>query len=640
MAFVAQPTPHSSSIHSRVSSPTSERSQGPRWFSWLFLFCLLVGILTRIFLVLHTSPVIAGDEAVTGIQAENILRGDHPIYYYGQSYMGSLEAYIIALFFAIAGPSVLILRIALTCISLVLVPLTWGFACALADEANLAGRGRTCFVAIATLVAALPPLYDMVLELRSFGGYVEAMIIMLWLLWASLRLIQRWRVCASGRELALRWSGIGFLIGLGLWIDPLTIYGIIAAGLWIGCFVFLELIRPRRVQKSRLDLLRELCLMCAGIPAALVGLAPAIYYGATNSWSNFVYMFNNGGSVHEHRLQTFLQVEKLYGRCIAPRVIGGTLSTEPFVTQYHPAILTPGFVLNSLCIALAGMAILLALFWQKALVQQLARLTLLPLLFGFCLTAIYGLASISTASIYAGCGPWDLTGRYVAPLAIVLPFFLAAVVALLWDSRWDRLPRFFTAGKKSTDNDNSLNRNGHSRDFHGSQTKIRVITRGLLLIILLFYFSTQFSAYMFSSTHNTFQTSGCIPAPDDHSAIINYMKSEHLQYAFTTGWIGDPLTLKTNQSIIATEPQSRLPGFRDTVLHARHYGLIVFAHHNDVHPALLQALDQQHYRYHMKRFETVPGWDVMVVNPLDRNVPLDDPTLQPILQPLYDGCSA
>jgi hypothetical protein len=33
----------------------------------------------------------------------------------------------------------------------------------------------------------LPPLYDAVLELRSYGGYTEAMIVMLWLLWATLR---------------------------------------------------------------------------------------------------------------------------------------------------------------------------------------------------------------------------------------------------------------------------------------------------------------------------------------------------------------------------------------------------------------------------------------------------------------------
>src|ERR1700730_4676370 len=63
--------------------------------------CLLIGIAVRLFLILHADPTLAGDEAMTGIQAENILHGLRPIYYYNQPYMGSLEAYILALFFAI-----------------------------------------------------------------------------------------------------------------------------------------------------------------------------------------------------------------------------------------------------------------------------------------------------------------------------------------------------------------------------------------------------------------------------------------------------------------------------------------------------------------------------------------------------------
>src|SRR5690348_7003412 len=86
-----------------------------------FWICLLIGILVRLLFVLHTLPTLAGDEANPGLQAENILRGQHFIYYYDQTYVGSLEAYILALFFAIAGPSALVLRIGMLCISLVLV---------------------------------------------------------------------------------------------------------------------------------------------------------------------------------------------------------------------------------------------------------------------------------------------------------------------------------------------------------------------------------------------------------------------------------------------------------------------------------------------------------------------------------------
>lgn len=266
--YSSQPLPHATKFRfdwqSFILSPL-----------WI---CLLVDVLVRMFLIIHTHGVIAGDEAVTGIQAEYILRGAHPVYYYGQSYMGSLEAYIIAFIFVLAGPSVLTLRIAMILISLLLVILTWMFAAALADEAGVPLQGKKRFM----FIAALPPLYDAVLELRSLGGYIEAMIIMLWLLLCALRLTQRWRADASNRELILRWLGIGFLLGLGFWIDPLVIYAVVAVVLWIGWFFLSGLIKPHcasntKTTHPRLTLLKKAFFAFVAIPGAILGAVPALY---------------------------------------------------------------------------------------------------------------------------------------------------------------------------------------------------------------------------------------------------------------------------------------------------------------------------------------------------------------------------
>jgi hypothetical protein len=84
-------------------------SVSKRWYQFLLSplwLCLLIALALRIFLVIHTHGVIDGDEALVGIQAERILHGDFPIYFYGQAYMGSLEAYLIAILFAfLALPS-------------------------------------------------------------------------------------------------------------------------------------------------------------------------------------------------------------------------------------------------------------------------------------------------------------------------------------------------------------------------------------------------------------------------------------------------------------------------------------------------------------------------------------------------------
>src|SRR5437870_7275744 len=82
---------------------------------WL---CLLLALLIRIWLIYHTHGLIDGDEAMIGIQAEHILRGEHPIYFYGQAYMGSLEAYVMAVLFALGGASVWMLRAEPTLLSL------------------------------------------------------------------------------------------------------------------------------------------------------------------------------------------------------------------------------------------------------------------------------------------------------------------------------------------------------------------------------------------------------------------------------------------------------------------------------------------------------------------------------------------
>src|SRR5947209_10119685 len=83
--------------------------QRKRWYTLFFSplwVCLLIALALRVWLIVHTHGVIDGDEALVGIQAERILHGDFPVYFYSIPYFGSLEAYLVALVFVIAGPSV------------------------------------------------------------------------------------------------------------------------------------------------------------------------------------------------------------------------------------------------------------------------------------------------------------------------------------------------------------------------------------------------------------------------------------------------------------------------------------------------------------------------------------------------------
>src|SRR5256885_13693018 len=148
--------------------PTQGLQQLQRsWYSVLrspLWLCLLLALLIRGWLIYHTHGVIDGDEAMVGIQAEHILHGEHPVYFYGQAYMGSLEAYLMAILFALVGPSVWMLRAEPTLLSLLVVYLTWRLAGALAETAQLPPLSRQLFQTMAALFAAVPPLYDTVLE--------------------------------------------------------------------------------------------------------------------------------------------------------------------------------------------------------------------------------------------------------------------------------------------------------------------------------------------------------------------------------------------------------------------------------------------------------------------------------------------
>jgi hypothetical protein len=596
-----------------------------------FWICLLIGILVRLLFVLHTLPTLAGDEANPGLQAENILRGQHFVYYYDQPYMGSLEAYILALFFAIAGPSTLVLRIGMLCTSLVLVCLTWCFGSALADQARLTGRVKITFVVIATLLSALAPLYDTVLELRSWGGYVEAMIIMLWLLHTALRLTQRWSMRATRRELALRWLWLGFLVGVGLWIDPLVIYGIIAAALWIGWHILSNFVHPGStlLPHPRRTLIMETLLVIVTIPAALLGFAPAIDYGLKRNWSNIVYMLHNGKSSYgsTYAATPMKRIVTIYARCVAPRVIGGSLPTDPFVTQYHPGVLTPGLVINLLCIGLAVTAIVLSFFWRIPILERVRQLTILPLIFMLITSIVYCMSSIVAKEIeITGCGQSDLTGRYAAPLVIALPFFLAAIFTCIW---------YFKSPQARIVADVS-----DTPQLYKSKNTFIFSIRLLLLAILAIYFSTQLSAYAAASSTNTFKNPGCTKAPTDNTEIIKYMQQIHLSYAFATGWIGDPLTFEANESIIVTEPPAKARIYDNSikVLQANHYGFLLFEKTSDTKAYILTLLDKYHYKYSVKRFPTIPGWDVMVIS-TQKNISLNDPIFGSLLRrQILDQC--
>lgn len=595
--------------------------------------CLLLAVLVRAWLVVHTHGVVDGDEAIVGIQAQHILRGERPIYYYGQAYMGSLEAYLMALLFAIAGSSAWTLRAEPLLLSLVVVGLTWKMAGTLADSAHLSSTARHRFQFWAALFAALPPLYDAVIELRTLGGYIETFVLMLLLLISTLRLIQRWSSGISQRELVLRWAGIGFVVGLGLWVDPLISSAIAASAIWIAGYGLVYLIRRMQavsaLRRSPAPVLKGVSVVAATIGAGLVGCAPALYWGASNGWANVQYILNAGAAgVSTDRYTLATRLTGLYITCIAPRVVGGSLPVPPG-TAVHWHLLTLSVLVGIIPLLAAVVVVGITLLWRQPVLLQYRQLVGLPLVFGVCSAALFCVSKVSVPGLYFNCLNIDNVGRFASPLLLALPFFFAALLTmggnyLTGKSRQE--------GAEEQTNDRAQNITPRLLSRAGGMQFFQIILLGIVVL----YLGVQGALYVQSDGGYTFQTSGCTAAPANNDPIITYLRDQHIHYVWASFWIGNPIMFKSGEEIIAADPRvitdphfgSRLPANTDAVLHSDRPSVLTLVLSTEKHPQLLKTLDAEKISWRAARFPSEPGFDLLVVTPLNSPIsPFTDSSL-------------
>src|SRR3954451_22112671 len=92
---------------------------GPRAFPVGLLALLLVGLAFRLAIIASPLGEIDGDEAVVGLMARHIaFVGERPVFYWGQPYLGSLEAFTAAPLFRLFDSSTPLLKLVPTAYSL------------------------------------------------------------------------------------------------------------------------------------------------------------------------------------------------------------------------------------------------------------------------------------------------------------------------------------------------------------------------------------------------------------------------------------------------------------------------------------------------------------------------------------------
>ena len=77
-----------------------------------FALIIVAAAAFKLMLLAMNAVPFNGDEGVVALMARHILQGERPIFFYGQVYLGSIDAWLVALSFSIFGQSVLAIRLA------------------------------------------------------------------------------------------------------------------------------------------------------------------------------------------------------------------------------------------------------------------------------------------------------------------------------------------------------------------------------------------------------------------------------------------------------------------------------------------------------------------------------------------------
>ena len=204
---------------------------------WLVLILAAMVALRAALLAADAFP-FNGDEAIVGLMARHLLQGERPAFFYGQAYLGSTDAWLVALSFSIFGQSVLAIRIAQVAL----------FAATLVTTHLVARRLGLGAVSarLAVLFMALPPAMLTLYTTATLGGYGETLLLGNILILIALGLdhqgtesagtvkaLSVLRVSVADLHRLLRWLAFGFVAGFAFWTFGLILVYLIPLAAWL-----------------------------------------------------------------------------------------------------------------------------------------------------------------------------------------------------------------------------------------------------------------------------------------------------------------------------------------------------------------------------------------------------------------------
>ncbi|MDB5077030.1 MAG: hypothetical protein JWO42_3209, partial [Chloroflexi bacterium] len=253
-----------------VAISADDATPGARWpIVCVLALTLIAALAVRLILLLRYYVTPDADQTIVGLMARHILQGERPLFYWGQPYTGSAEAYATAALFRIFGQSDLLLHIVPLVASLLFVALTVYLAWRL----------------YGLLVAALSGIFfvsaPMLLVDWGFwagSGYLEAMALGT----AALLMVLPLGMSES-RNAWLRVTGASFLLGFAVWVQPIAVYYLIA----VLAVLIAPVLRLARNPRAWPAGLAALVLACG---AFAVGAAPLLIFNLQHHGATFGFL--------------------------------------------------------------------------------------------------------------------------------------------------------------------------------------------------------------------------------------------------------------------------------------------------------------------------------------------------------------
>ncbi len=201
------------------------------------------------------------DSSVVALMARHMAAGrEWPVFFYGQTYMGTLEPMVSALLVRVFGPTGFAVNLGPSLLSLAALAMLYVWA-------KDAGGPRAGLAA--TALCVIGPRFYFAFQLAPRGGYVIALFTGTFLLWKSARISARSGAGrpVGGREFFL----LGLVGGLGFWSHSIIISAVLTATVilligWRGAFWRY----PRQVM--------------TGLAGGAIGLAPWWIYNLAHGW--------------------------------------------------------------------------------------------------------------------------------------------------------------------------------------------------------------------------------------------------------------------------------------------------------------------------------------------------------------------